>query len=381
MKIPYLKFRPFCFVLLLSLGFGAASPLNASVFSDLDEGFNPEEADVFLENDGVVVMEVESMSHDPEHWDLETSIDGYSGSGYLVGKTDTFKKGGLGKLRYPFKVETSGVYQLNWKVRITTGDHRGEHNDAFARILDSEENLLDTVNHENERDADPNWYKVFMNRLGQWSYDSKNLDGVGVALAWDLEAGKTYYFEISVRSAGAGLDRIVLWNQSLQNFGDKVTGRVASEAPMDALSESKRNVEVDTDGDGLPDTFEERYADLSLEADSDPDGDGLSNGMEYVLGTDPRSPSEGIRVEQAFVDGARYLDYSYSFSEEAVSFYRIVPAYSLDLGAWAENDSLGGVQDIVESGVEGVSIARMRMPVSAVDDAFFMKLRIERVAE
>lgn len=192
----------------------------------------------FLESNGLIVIEVESATHDPQHWSLESGIAGFSGQAYLVGKTDTFKQGGLGKMRYPFKVSNSGTYQLQWKSRITVGDSRGEHNDAFARILDENETLLDTVNHENERDADPSWYKVFMNRLDQWSYDAKNVDGVGIALAWDLEAGKTYYFEISVRSQGVALDRIVLWEHSRHSFGDKVTGRVGNEAPLDALGQS-----------------------------------------------------------------------------------------------------------------------------------------------
>ncbi len=56
---------------------------------------------------------------------------------------------------------------------------------------------------------------------------------------------------------------------------------------------------VDTDGDGLPDYWEERekldpYDDGStnpdMGADGDPDGDGLSNKGEYDHGTDPNNP-------------------------------------------------------------------------------------------
>lgn len=376
-------FRTFCFSIALCYlsSFPFRASLVGSVFRDLDGGLVVGTEDAFREADGIVVIEVESMPHDTEHWSLETAIEGFSGTGYLVGKTNTFKKGGLGTLRYPVRVSTSGVYQLNWKIRITEGDHRGEHNDAFARILDSDENLLDTVNHENERDADPNWYKVFMNRLGQWSYDSKNKDGVGIALAWQLDAGETYFFEVSVRSAGAGLDRIVLWNQSLQSFGHVETGRVNAEAPMDALAESVRNVEIDTDDDGLPDAFEELYADLSLDAESDLDGDGLSAGLEFVLGTDPTVPSRGVRVNVADVEGQRFVEYSYSFSEEASAYYRIVSEYSADLDIWADGDAEGDVGEIVPSETEGVSYARVQVPVSDLSDALFMKLRVERKSE
>ncbi|CAK8725433.1 Parallel beta-helix repeat (Two copies) [Candidatus Electrothrix laxa] len=48
----------------------------------------------------------------------------------------------------------------------------------------------------------------------------------------------------------------------------------------------------DTDGDGLPDDWEEQYfGDLSHEAFEDYDGDGYSNLEEYEAGSDPTDPS------------------------------------------------------------------------------------------
>lgn len=54
----------------------------------------------------------------------------------------------------------------------------------------------------------------------------------------------------------------------------------------------------DSDGDGLPDSFEQRYTDppssTALEADGDEDGDGLTNLEEFELGIDPtESDSDG----------------------------------------------------------------------------------------
>lgn len=56
----------------------------------------------------------------------------------------------------------------------------------------------------------------------------------------------------------------------------------------------------DTDKDGMPDTFEDRYGfDLNsdLDADIDSDHDGLSNYGEFLAGTDPRNPASAFMVD------------------------------------------------------------------------------------
>lgn len=379
MKTALSKIAPIGTLLACSLAALSNTAVCSPVFRDLDEIAGLAEGATFVEENGVIAIEAEALPHDPTYWELDSSIDGYSGSGYLVGKIDSFNTGGLGVIRYPISVANSGVYQLNWKGRITIGDARGEHNDAFARIVDSNGAVLDASNSENEKVGNTQWYKVFMNRLDQWSYDSKNVDHVGISIAWELEAGKSYFFEISARSLGFGLDRIVLWNRSSQNFGNVETGRVSAEAPMDALAESKRSIEVDSDNDGLPDAFEERFADLSLRADLDEDGDGLLTGLEYVLGTDPTRPSAGFEVSEDVSDGDRVLRFAYSLSEDAAAYYQVLPEFSGDLSFWVGSETLSSGIEQTPTGQEGVSLAQIRVPADALEDALFMQLAVERI--
>lgn len=103
---------------------------------------------------------------------------------------------------------------------------------------------------------------------------------------------------------------------------------------------------IDTDGDSMPDEWENAHGLVAAKADAeeDPDGDGASNLLEYVSDTNPRSASSCPRLvlSRATQGGAR-LD----FACRAGLRFRIEATHDLASGPWetiVQSISSGGIQ-------------------------------------
>ncbi|MFI5393486.1 MAG: hypothetical protein ACHQY1_07110, partial [Myxococcota bacterium] len=98
---------------------------------------------------------------------------------------------------------------------------------------------------------------------------------------------------------GPGMHTILLW---------------ASNAGHVGLAGQKVTVQADTDHDRVPDGYEAAHSCLNrdvLDADEDSDGDGVTSGAEYAMGTDPCNPdtngdgvSDGDSVQLGIVPRA-----------------------------------------------------------------------------
>lgn len=203
----------------------------------------PSSVKLYNESGGVVVFDIESQPL-PEGWAEKTTITGSTasifGSCYIATVNKFPSTTGFGMLSYKIVITTPGEYQLQWRSRITdlnfgVSTETTEHNDTFARMLNTSGTSMPAfgpvpgwTTTVAGKDAIPdktgdNWYKVYTNNPN-WSWDAKNQDNAPLPVYWNLAAG-TYTFQISVRSAGHAIDRILLWNRAgATAYGNKLNG-------------------------------------------------------------------------------------------------------------------------------------------------------------
>jgi hypothetical protein len=149
----------------------------------------------FREQDGVLIMEVESADRDTNLWEFRSTIPGYTGSGYYVWVgPPQYATPGVGILTYPLITDQPGDFLL----RIHNYHDHPENdleNDVFARL-----------------DGSP-WMKVFSFPNEQWTwYTSFDPPGPGItdAIYYNVPAGN-HYFQLSARSPNFRIDRITLF--------------------------------------------------------------------------------------------------------------------------------------------------------------------------
>ena len=102
--------------------------------------------------------------------------------------------------------------------------------------------------------------------------------------------------------------------------------------------------EADSDSDGLPDSWEtENFGNLKANPKADSDGDGTSNLMEYVAGTNPGSEASVFRPSSHVSNGNLVL----TVPTIAGRTYRVWGTANLQ-GTWMQHDTIAGDGTTVE---------------------------------
>lgn len=113
----------------------------------------------------------------------------------------------------------------------------------------------------------------------------------------------------------------------------------------------------------------------------DSDGDGIPNGIEFVIGGDPSGPdSDSNNLLPTTTVDEQYVTFEFRRTDEAAAYNPLVE-YGSTLTGWTEAE--GGVDGVViaeDNGFFGMGIDRVRVQIPralAIGSKLFARLRVE----
>jgi hypothetical protein len=267
-------------------------------------------AQEFAEEDGLVVMEAESVPMDGD-WTVKQSVSDYTGTGYI-------EAGNSGTLQYPITFFNTGTYSFQWRV---SSPHKTEHNDSFVRMTGPS---VQTRSGGGSPCYTGDWIKVYGAGGSSWSWDARNCDNTQKHVTFTINQPGDYLFEIKQRSTRHKIDRIVINDESRVSTS---SARNLSQAPTlsdgSTPSPSPESVSIDAlDFDNRGDFYiDGKYLAIDPMSDSDKSGtatepfdgvDGTYDITFYGVGEE-----DGESMYELYIDNVLIGEYQVAQTSEA----------------------------------------------------------------
>ena len=196
---------------------------------------------IFNEKDGLVNVEFEATEFS-EDWKQKSDGSGFSGKGYMVweGEQHTGTPGN-GLVTFKIKIKNAGRYQFLWKSAVKMGSSGTDHNDTWLRFEGASDFYAQKDNsivYPKDTGKTPNpsgatkdgWFKIY--RSGNdldFKWQSSTFDNNGHDIFVAFQTPGIYTMEVSARSSGHGIDKFVLFNESVTQEEAISDGNAVSE--------------------------------------------------------------------------------------------------------------------------------------------------------
>lgn len=205
------------------------------------EGTGSGVAGAFIEENGLVVIEMESTDNLPGSWqNAATSTSpnisnpgNATGGDFIVWEGPQFlNQTGNSTISYPVQITTTGVYQFKWRSQVGNGTSSTDHNDTWLKIegdafygqKGSNGSIVcpkgfngstnDCTGNVPQGSGGNGWFKVFSSGSTNWTWSTLTSDNDGHQIYARFDTPGTYNILISVRSSNHALDRMVMAHSS-----------------------------------------------------------------------------------------------------------------------------------------------------------------------
>ncbi len=183
----------------------------------------------FEERNGIAILEMESKVSGS--WRKESPSGASASSALTYRGTDYFGTPGNSTITYKVKINSSGTYKFIWRNKIsiiaTDAAPNTEHNDTWLKIKASNffgKRGSSTVfpggsgkSPVAEGSTSGGWFKAYTNTI-DWSWSTSTSDNDPHAIYATFNSAGVYEIQISGRSKGHTIDRMVLYKES--SFSD-----------------------------------------------------------------------------------------------------------------------------------------------------------------
>ena len=184
---------------------------------------------VFNEQNGLVVVEFENAKFSSD-WKLKDDGNNHTGAGYMVWEGEQqLGNPGHGRVTFKIKITNAGSYQFNWSSAIKMGNSGTDHNDTWLRFEDADDFYAknadgNSIVYPKDTGKSPNpagatkdgWFKIY--RSGNdldFKWEASTFDHNGHNIFIDFATPGMYVMEVSARSSGHGIDKFVLFKDSV----------------------------------------------------------------------------------------------------------------------------------------------------------------------
>ncbi len=218
-------------------------------------------AGAFIEENGIVVIEMESTDNLPGSWvnaENATSpniVDAGNATGgdFIVWEGSQFLASpGNGLISYPIEITTTGTYKFQWRTQVGNGTNFTDHNDTWLKIegdafygekgasivcpkgFNGSSN--DCSGNAPNGAGGNGWFKVFSSSSStSWTWTTFTSDNDSHQIFARFDTPGTYNILISARSSSHLVDRMVLSHVSAFSGNPQSTSLPESERAVGAV--------------------------------------------------------------------------------------------------------------------------------------------------